>query len=111
MLLKTISARCIQLYQNLDKVEYIESVGKYSKIAGFDGILNISLKELNLIFPDDVLIKVRKNILLNTQKLQSIRKVTRSRFEIMTRNADTVPIGKTFLGKIKEVFPSYFDLA
>ena len=96
------------LFKNLNNIEQITAKGRYSRAIGIDKTFNLSLKELDLIFPDDALIRVQRTILVNPKKIHLIRLATRDSYEIMTKSGHLVSIGSVFLPKIKETLSPYF---
>lgn len=98
----------IHLYNKLDTIDYIKSEGRYSRIQGSEKLLNVSLKQFDLLFPDSVLIRVRRNTLVNPKKIEAIMKKENSCYEIVTKTGTHIVIGSSYLKKVRMNLSSQF---
>ncbi len=103
-----------EVFRKLNKIEFV----KYDKGLttlhgpGLDNVketYEVTLKELKLIFQDSELLRCRRNILVNPQKIVGIKKQTRSSMEFSLNSGIYVPIGRTYVDLIKKSHPQFFS--
>jgi two-component system, sensor histidine kinase ChiS len=99
---------------NLNKIETIQSQDKYciiitEKHLNFEKLHRIRLKTLKLYFPEEKLLQVHRSYLVNPQKVSGLRKKNRGRYDLYVGN-EIVPVGSSFLNKIRTNIPELREL-
>jgi signal transduction histidine kinase/DNA-binding LytR/AlgR family response regulator len=99
---------------NLNKIEVIQSQDKYCSIitekhSHFEKLHRIRLKTLKLYFPEEKLLQVHRSYLVNPQKVSGLRKKNRGRYDLYVGD-EIVPVGTSFLNKIRTNLPNLREL-
>lgn len=97
---------------NLDKVEFISAnVGIIEVFCsnGQSNMFDMPLKDIEIFFEKEELIRVRKNYFVNPNAVIGVNKISKNSYELLTRQKKSIPIGPTYLAKARSTFPQLFS--
>ncbi len=109
-----------EIQPNLSKITHICADGSYCQVYFEDKrnpkMLHVSLSSLDFYFDNHALLKIHKSHLINPNKIMGIQKsLVRKRnyqYEVLVGNdqrSTTLRVGKTFVPRLNELVPQYFN--